>query len=437
MRRQGIDGASIEHERFRFAYDPPTIRFGRRCVEELGAEVGAAGGSNALVVTGRTVGAAPAVMEPVREGLGGRLAGVAAASTPDKRLSEALACAERFRDADADAIVALGSGSSLDVARVTAAVVASDRAPAELAACLVETGSLPVPDGSPPVVAVPTTLAGAGLSMLSGVTAVPDGGLVDAPVAGGMGGPALMPAATLYDPALLETTPRDVLAGSAMNGLNKAVETCYSGAGTAMTDATASRGVRLMTHGFPDEPDGEWNLDAALRGVSLAGYGTSRADGTTFSVIHALGHALRVETGVQLGVAHAVVAPAAIESVFTASNANPSLLAGAFGVDVPADADDETLVAGIRERMASIRNGLGHPAGFASVPAVDRDALDDVAALAAEGFLSANAAPGSSDGSGRRGDPVTTAHPWAGTPRAPPGLTVTADSLRATLDDAW
>ncbi len=436
MRRQGPADESIGHERSRFDYDPPTIRFGRRCVEELGAEVVAAAGSNALVVTGRTVGATPTVMEPVREGLGDRLAGVAAASTPDKRLSEALACAETFREADADAIVALGSGSSLDVARVTAAVVGSDCTPAELADCLSRTGSLPVPDSSPPIVAVPTTLAGAGLSMLSGVTAVPDGGLVGAPAAGGVGGPALMPATTVYDPALLETTPRDVLAGSAMNGLNKAVETCYSGAGAAVTDATASRGVRLMTHGIPEEPDGEWDLDAALQGVSLAGYGTSRADGTTFSVIHALGHALRVETGVQLGIAHAVVAPAALESVFAASHADPSLLAAALGVEAPDD-DDETLVAGIRERMAAIRDGLGHPAGFASVPEVDRDALDDVAALAAEGFLSANAAPGTADDSGRGRDPITTAHPWAGTPRAPPGLTVTADSLRATLEDAW
>lgn len=44
--------------------DPRTIRFGTDCTADLGSEMDAQGLERALVVTGETVGASDAVMDP-------------------------------------------------------------------------------------------------------------------------------------------------------------------------------------------------------------------------------------------------------------------------------------------------------------------------------------------------------------------------------------
>jgi len=58
---------------------------------------------------------------------------------------------------------------------VTSVLAADDREPAAVGRELAETGTVSIPDGMlAPIVAVPTTLAGADLSMVAGVTASPD-----------------------------------------------------------------------------------------------------------------------------------------------------------------------------------------------------------------------------------------------------------------------
>ena len=71
--------------------------------------------------------------------------------------------AERFAAVDADGIVALGGGSSIDVATLVRVLVADDRSPRDIGAEFGERGTISVPADLPPMVVVPTTLAGAEL----------------------------------------------------------------------------------------------------------------------------------------------------------------------------------------------------------------------------------------------------------------------------------
>ena len=417
---------------FRFDYDPPVVRSGSGSVRDLGSEIHDLGHSRALVVTGRTTGDAPEVIDPVRRGLGDRLAGVFAETTPEKRLSTAVECAERVAASGADVLVAVGGGSSVDLARVASVVAGSEHPPEALGEHLAATGTLPVPDDLVPVVVVPTTLAGAGLSMLAGVTADPASGLVTAPAGGGVGGPTLTAALAVYDPELLAATPREVLAGSAMNGFDKGVEALYASTRTPITDATASRGLRLLAEGLPalgTAPDAD-DLAPVIRGVILAGYGTSRPSGTSFSVLHAIGHALRVHADVQLGVAHAAVAPDALTWLFESVDGRRDLLADALGA---ADADANPADAVVSE-VERLRDALGLPARLRAVDGVEREVLEDVAATAAEGFIGANDAPDA--GRGPR-ESRATAHGWSGTPHPPPGLTVSTAAVHGVLESAW
>jgi alcohol dehydrogenase len=368
------------------------LRFGANCVADLGTELGAQGVERALVVAGRTVGTTPDVIDPVRAGLGDRLAGVFAETTPAKRLATAYDAVDAMREHDADALVALGGGSSLDVAVVAGALAATDRDRDAVGETFESAGTMLVPeDGLPPVAAVPTTLAGAELSQVAGITASPDGGLVDAETSGGVSHPELMPSAVFHDPELVATTPRAVLSASAMNGFDKAIESTYARTATPVTDATATRSLRVLADALPalgSDPVTPADVEPVLEGILLAQYGVSRPDGTTLSLIHAFGHALTRTYDVQQGAAHAVVAPHALRYVLDRVDDGRALLADAFGVADPAN--DDAIVGAV----ADVRDALGLPTRLRDVDAPTPDEFETVARQTLEDGFMRNAPEG-------------------------------------------
>jgi len=405
----GVDG-------FRFEYAPGTIRLGQGVAAALDEELAAAGVERALAVTGRTVGETPAVVDPVREGAGDRLAGVAAVTTPDKRVATAHEAARRAREADADGLLALGGGSSLDVATAASVLLArgvgcDEDAPtvADVRAEVTETGTLAIPDGElPPLAVAPTTLAGADLSMAAGLTA--DG--EDGPVHGGVFDERLMPALLVYDTALFATTPEGVLAASAMNGFDKAIETPYAATGTPVTDATAARALTLLRRSLPALGAGQRDAETlrdAVTGIVLAQYGCSRTDGSTLSLLHAFGHAVSRGYALQQGTAHAIVAPEALAYLFARVDARRELFADGLGVDTDDMGLDAVARAVVRE-VRAVRDGLGLPARLRTIEDMEPDDLPAVAERTLSDGLIAN---------------------------TPPGFDPTTEGLLGVLDAAW
>ncbi|WP_433631697.1 iron-containing alcohol dehydrogenase family protein [Halomicrococcus sp. NG-SE-24] len=378
---------------FRFEYRPGVLRYGTRCVEDLSDELAEQGFDRALVVCGTTVGDTPAVIDPVTEGLGNRLAGVFAETTPKKRLETAYDGVEALEARDADVLVALGGGSSLDVAKVASLLAGDDRSPEAVGRELAETGSISSPTGSTlPIVAVPTTLAGADLSDGAGVTASPASGLVDEPASGGVSDPRLMPRAAVYDPALFATTPKPILAASAMNGFDKGIETLYARNATPITDATAVRGLGLLDEGLRrlgrNDADVR-TLEPVVRNLLLVQYGISRPGETTLSLVHAFGHGLTRTDDVQQGAAHAVIAPHVLRYLFDRVDGRRDLLAEALDVDDARDAADAVVDA-----VAQVRDALGLPSRLRDVDGPGPDEFPAVAeAIVADSFT-ANAPPG-------------------------------------------
>ncbi|WP_424018361.1 iron-containing alcohol dehydrogenase family protein [Halorientalis pallida] len=372
---------------FRFAYDHGPIQYGRGCVDALADELAGIGAERAMIVCGKTVGSTPDVIDPVEDGLGEYHAGTFAGTTPDKRLGSAVAGLEAMEDLDADALVSLGGGSSLDVAKAIAVLAGREESPAELAAELESTGTIATPEDVPPIVAVPTTLAGADLSIAAGITATPASGLVEEPVGGGLFGQQLMPAALLYDPDLFATTPTDILAGSAMNGFDKAIEALYASTRTALTDATAKRALELLSAGLPDlREDTDEALEQVVPGIVLAQYGASRPDGMTLSLLHAFGHGLTAGYPVQQGVAHAVIAPHALDYLFEQVDGRRRLLADGLGVDT-GGASDEELADAVVSRVTELRDALDLPSSLREVDGIEQSDLHDIAAYTLDDSL--------------------------------------------------
>ena len=375
---------------FRFGYEPAVLRYGYGCVNDLAAELTRHGLDAALVVTGSTVGETAAVMDPIRAGLGEHLAGEFPSTTPAKRLGTAFDALDQFSAVGADAIVAVGGGSSLDVAKVLGVLVGTNSAPATVGSEFAETGTISVPDtGLPPIFAVPTTLAGADLSLVAGVTADPSTCPVETPVSGGIAGQSLMPRAVFYDPDVVATTPRSILAASAMNGFDKGVETLYASTSTPVTDATAMRGLSLFTDGllaFGEGSETPAVYGRLAQGSMLLQYGIARTDETTLSLIHAFGHGLTRTYAVQQGAAHAIVAPHVLEFLFDRVDGRRELLAGALGV---ADAPDPA--AAVVDRVRAVVAALDLPTRLRDVEGPTPDEFPSVAQAVLDDAFMANA----------------------------------------------
>lgn len=375
---------------WRFEYDPAAIRFGEGSVGDLADELEGHDLDEALVVTGQTVGTTEAVIGPVRGGLGNRLGDVFAETTPKKRLATGHAAAERFDEIDADCLVSLGGGSSLDVAKVAAIAVGSDRSAADLGSELEATGTLPVPDSVPPIIAVPTTLAGADLSSGGGVSASAENGLVEKSTGGGVWDPSLMPVSLVADPALFATTPRSTLAASAMNGFDKGIESLYAPTGTSITDGTAANGLSLLVDALPalgEDPVTTGELNPIVRGILLVQYGISRPDASNLSLIHAFGHALSA-AGPHQGTAHATVAPEILRYVFERTDGPRPLLADSLGVGDESDPTEAVLTA-----VADVRDALGLPARLRDLEGIEHEDIPDLAAGVMADDLVANVPP--------------------------------------------
>ncbi|MFB6090094.1 MAG: iron-containing alcohol dehydrogenase family protein [Halobellus sp.] len=379
-------------EGFTFDFRPGAVHVGSGCVARLGDELDRLGHDRAMLVSGTTVGRTAAVVEPIRDGLGDRLVAEFPETTPEKTLGTALAGLETALDRDADVVVAVGGGSTLDVAKVLGALSSHGHDSRAVAERAVETGELPVAgDGRPlPVVAVPTTLAGADLSDLAGVTLTLDPGTDldgdaesgdDGPPSGGVSDPRLMPEALFYDADLYRTTPTSVLTASAMNGFDKGIEALYSPLATPITDGTAARGLRLLKSGLGtlrEEPMDEDRLLEVLSGIVAVQYGLAGREGYRASLIHAFGHGFSHGYDVHQGTIHAVVAPHVLRYLLGEVDGRRDLLAEALGVD--ATGGPEATAGAVIQAVAGVRNDLGLPNRLRDVDGVDQSDFPDVAA---------------------------------------------------------
>jgi len=362
-------------------YGPTQFYVGQRCVSSLGSGARAAGMSHILLVTSNSVAADSKIINPVLAGLGGIDVTTFDRVTIQKRLATVKRGVSIIQSGEIDGIVSLGGGSTADAARAMSAVSMTDADPETLFASVSDGGNIEFSDLSPetlPVIAIPTTLSGAEVTCAAGMNVVdPDTGsrkVRSAP----MIGPELWPAAVFYDPVLAAQTPFDILAPSAMNGLDHGIEMLYSRNGITFTDATAAHGIRLLSESLPAVGADRQDLPAleqAMMGVALATTGLIDPNsGAKYSLIHAFGHQLAQGFDVQQGRAHGIVAPAVLNYIFDHVESNQSLLADALGGS-PDVAPQEAIV----RRTAEIRDSLGLPAELRTVDGINRDDLPELA----------------------------------------------------------
>jgi len=344
------------------------VLFGRGRVVELRERIAERGRGRVLLVTGPGTAADHVLMSQVRDGLGDLVVGEFFEASSAKRLETIYAGVDRMQAVGADLLLGVGGGSSLDTARQMSAIAADGR-PFEFFRDATANGaSIDFRTTQPPldVVVCPTTLAGADLTAGGSFETLsaeesPDG------IPKRINPRTVGPAIVVFDPALFATTPEALLVGSAVNGLNKGIETVYSPRADAFSDAASIHGTMLMARGLLRlRTDLAHGLDDAVAGLILIQLRRS------ISVVHAFGHAVARFTSLQQGVGHAIIVPHVLEMMLRTDDIRRTALASAFRTAgaTTARADDRAILEGI----ITVRDALGLPASFSEV--LDPSTLD-------------------------------------------------------------
>jgi alcohol dehydrogenase class IV len=217
---------------------------------------------------------------------------------PDPSLTLVHSAADETRRAGVDAVIGLGGGSSLDTAKMAAALAANQRPVADYLA------GTPLSEAVLPIIAVPTT-AGTG-SETTPIAVLSD---EEAKVKKGFTSARIMPRYAFLDPDLtLGLSP----AGTAMTGMDAlchAIESYISVNANPHTEALSLRAIELLNANIEEAYRNGKDLRARemmLLGSFLAGMAFANAGVTA---VHAFAYPLGGMFHVPHGLANALMLP--------------------------------------------------------------------------------------------------------------------------------
>ncbi|MGE0802589.1 MAG: iron-containing alcohol dehydrogenase family protein [Lautropia sp.] len=371
-----------------FRHVIPSLRIyqGTDSLDMLGPELDRLGCRRAVIFVGKTLASAGSVLDVVRAAIGDRLAGTCSgveADTPLPAVESAILELERLR---ADAIIPVGGGSAMTFARAVNILHAEKGDARQL--CTARdpaTGRLNsprLPARKLPVIALPTTPTTATVKAGSAIhDTAQQRRLV-------LFDPKARAGAVLLHPALLQSAPRGLIVGAALNTLALALEGLMARHGDPLADAMLIHATRLLVKRLPEVRDSDdLDIRADLMAASiLTGHGSDYA-GAGMAI--AIGHAIATRFRIETGVSNAIMLPHAVCFNSGAARAGLEKIASAVGVGtagIPAE-------AAVLQMLDTLFGSLGLPRCLRDV-GVSRDSLAGLAAMSFDDwFLQGNPRP--------------------------------------------
>ena len=282
-------------------------------------------------------------------------------------VDDAVAAAREIR---ANAVIGLGGGSSIDVAKLTALRLRHGGSVRDYY------GDHRVPGPVDPIVAIPTT-AGTG-SEVTPVAVVSD---PERRLKVGVSSPHLIPAAALCDSTLTRSCPPVVTAHAGIDALAHAIEAFTAVAApddwtvafdrvfigkNAVSDALALAAVAEIGRGLVRavaDGDDAGARDGMLLGSTLAGLAFAQA-GT--AVAHALQYPLGAATGTPHGLGVGLLLPYVMRFNLPAREPELAAVGRALGVVDQAAADGEAALRAV-DGVADLCRGIGLPPNLAEL----------------------------------------------------------------------
>jgi alcohol dehydrogenase class IV len=283
------------------------IHLGYDALAQLPAECERSGIRRPLVVTDKGVMAAGVAQQAI-DAL--KLPGVPIFDDTPSNPTEAMvmAAAQRYREEGCDGLVAIGGGSSIDLAKGVAIMATHPGTMTDYAT--IEGGSAKITDKAAPLIAIPTT-AGTGSEVARGAIVILNDGRKL-----GFHSWHLLPKAAICDPGLTLGLPPSLTAATGMDAIAHCIETFLAPSFNPPADGIALDGLeRAWANIELATRDGQ-NRDARLHMMSASMQGAmafQKGLGCVHSLSHPLGGvSVNGRTSLHHGTLNAVVLPAVL-----------------------------------------------------------------------------------------------------------------------------
>lgn len=261
--------------------------------------------------------------------LGGAEAFIYDAVPPEPGIADFRAALSAARDARADAIVGLGGGSAMDVAKLVAAFVDSNQ---DLRDAF---GIGKLASRNTYMACVPTT-AGTGSEVSPNAILLDEGEQLKK----GVISPHLMPDAAIVDPLLTLSVPQAVTGATGIDALTHCIEAYANKLAHPMIDPWAIEGIRLIGANLRKAYDDGANVPARTAMARGSMFGGFCLGPVNTGAIHALSYPLGGEFHVPHGVANAMLMCAVLEFNLPAAPHRYADVAVALGVERSSGAMD-------------------------------------------------------------------------------------------------
>jgi len=354
----------------------PVMNFLTQCIFDHGAlarlpkALKGQGGERPFIVTDAGLKAA-GLLEKVTDALGAAPAGVFAETEPNPTERQARQVAEAFKASGADSLIALGGGSSMDMAKVAGLMATHDGPYDRFAA---KAGGTRHIGAIPPLLAIPTT-AGTGSEVSVGAVVILDNGTKETLISN-----HLIPKVAICDPDLTLGLPAGLTAATGMDAVTHCIEAVLSPMVNPPCEAIGYDGVhRAVGGGWLRRAVADGSDAEARWHMMMASYEGALAFVKGLGGVHALSHAAGRLHDKQLhhGTLNAIFLPHLLRFNAGAADEKYARLRFAMGLSEGADLADAIAALnadiGIPERLSAI--GLDASDG----PGVVENALTDLA----------------------------------------------------------
>lgn len=353
-----------------------TSFFGPGARKELPEAVRRLGKSKVLVVTDKGLlqfGVAKMVTDVLDE------AGIAyeifSEVKPNPTVSNVKAGIDAFKKAQADILVAIGGGSSIDTAKAIGIVVANP----EFSDIVSLEGCAPTKNKSVPIIALPTTAGTAAETTINYV-------IIDEEKQKKMVcvDPNDIPAVAIIDAELMYSLPKGLTAATGMDALTHAIEGYITKGAWELSDMFEIEAIRMISRYLPvavyepKNPEGR-------NGMAVAQYVAGMAfSNVGLGLVHGMAHPLGALFDIPHGVANAVLLPTVMEFNMPYCEAKYRNIAEAMGVDTSSMNDRDAAQAAC-DAVKQLSQKVGIPATLTelgiteeNIPALTQQALEDV-----------------------------------------------------------
>jgi len=249
-------------------------------------------------------------------------------------------------EAKADVFVAVGGGSSIDLAKAVNVLMTNEGPIGRYG------GMNMVRNDLLPLIAIPTT-AGTS-SEITNVSALIDTEKVIKYV---IIDNKIVASKVICDPDLTRTMPVSVTAATGMDAITHAVESYISNMATPLTKYNATAGLRLLHEYLPRAVKDGSDMEAReqmMLGCVITGFSFSNAN---LGFVHAIAHTLSAHFGLPHGMANAAVLPYVMEYNAEACPKEMCELASAIGLPLSGDVEKDKYL--LSEELLKLIKTLG------------------------------------------------------------------------------